>query len=282
MKKRKNDTTPSPLFSGLPPGSLRVLQISDTHLFADTSRRLVGMDTEGSLREIMALIHQRILPVDIVLATGDLTHDASEAGYQRLAQHLRTLSAPVYYLPGNHDNSRTMAEHFATENISMPPAARHGNWLLIMLDSSLPDSARGHLAATELQKLERELVNHPEYHVLICLHHHPIPSGSAWLDKMSLDNADEFFEIVDRYQNIRGILWGHIHQPSEAERNGVRMFSIPSTCIQFAPAQTSFGIADTPPGVRWLALLPDGEIRTGIEYLAAVPAGLDLRSAGYQ
>ncbi len=282
MKKRNKDTTSSPLFSDLPPGSLRVLQISDTHLFADTTRRLVGLDTEGSLQEILALIQQRVLPVDVILATGDLTHDASVAAYQRLGRHLQTLGAPVYYLPGNHDDSRVMAEYLANDNISMPAAARHGDWLLIMLDSSLPDSARGHLASAELEKLETGLRNHPECHALVCLHHHPLPSGSSWLDKMSLDNADEFFEIVDRHRNVRGIVWGHIHQPSDSERNGVRMLSIPSTCIQFAPGQAAFGIADTPPGIRWLALLPDGTIRTGIEYLAAVPSGLDLRSAGYK
>ena len=282
MKKRNNDTTPLPLFSDLPPGSLRVLQISDTHLFADTTRRLVGIDTEGSLQEIMALIHERVLPVDLVLATGDLAHDASKASYQRLGRHLETLGAPVYYLPGNHDDGRIMAEYLATDTISMPAAVQHGEWLLIMLDSSLPDSARGHLAPAELTKLERELNNHPDCHILICLHHHPLPSGSAWLDKMSLDNADAFFEIVDRYKNVRGIVWGHIHQPSDRERNGVRMLSIPSTCIQFTPGQTAFGIADSPPGIRWLALLPDGEIRTDIEYLTTIPAGLDLQSAGYK
>jgi Icc protein len=55
----------------------------------------------------------------------------------------------------------------------------------------------------------------------------------------------------------------------------------PSTCIQFMSGQDDFAIDQCPPGYRWLALLPNGEIRTGVELLAEMPSGLDLASMGY-
>jgi Icc protein len=266
----------------LPPDAVRILQISDTHLYADTSRRLAGMDTNESLLEILQLARESLLPVDLVLATGDLVHDSSPEGYHRLKDQLGTLGAPIYVLPGNHDDTGAMSLYLENDSISMPAAADHGHWLIIMLDSSLPDAERGHLTDAELEKLESGLRNHPDKHVLVCLHHQPVPSGCAWLDKMALDNPDPFFSIIDRYQNVRCILWGHIHQTFETERNGIPLISTPSTCIQFTPNRDKFGIDPTPPGCRWLTLLPDGNIETGVAHLNTTPAGLNLKTAGYR
>ncbi len=74
---------------------------------------------------------------------------------------------------------------------------------------------------------------------------------------------------------------GACHQPYDGERNGVKLMGSPSTCIQFKACQDKFGIDLTPPGLRWLALLPDGTIETGIEYLEDTPSGIDLSVSGY-
>ncbi len=264
------------------PDALKILQISDTHLFGKADRRLAGMDTDESLQEVLKLATESLLPVDLVLVTGDLVHDTSPQGYQRLKNYLKALDAPVYVLPGNHDDNTTMAEHLRDEGITMPDAADHGPWLIVMLDSSLPDSAGGRLSEAALETLDTSLRNNPDKHVLVCLHHHPLPSGCAWLDRMALSNPEAFFTVIDRYQNVRCILWGHIHQTFETERNGVLLMSSPSTCVQFAPNRDDFGIDPTPPGLRWLTLLPDGTLDTGVKHLDSTPAGLDLKSAGYR
>ncbi len=281
MKERNNNLDLSKgRFSDLPDGTLRILQISDTHLFGDLDGRLGGMNTEASLQQVLQLVHDEVLPVDLILATGDLVHDISEAGYRRFQGYLMELGAPVYYLPGNHDDLDAMARYLANERISMPVSAKHGNWVMVMLDSSIPHSAKGHLADSELEKLETALRNHPDAHIAVCLHHQPLAVGSAWLDTMELDNGDAFFSILDRHSNVRAVIWGHIHQNFEAERNGVRLLSAPSTCIQFTPSHDAFQIDTIPPGIRWLALLPDGEIRSGVERIEETPA-VDLKTAGY-
>ena len=281
MKERNNNIDLSNgRFSDLPDGTLRILQISDTHLFGDLDGRLAGMNTEASLKQVLELVHDGLLPMDLVLATGDLVHDTSEAGYRRFQGYLKELDAPVYYLPGNHDDLDAMARYLANERISMPNSAKHGGWVVVMLDSSIPNSAKGHLADSELEKLETALQNHSDAHIAVCLHHQPLPVGSAWLDTMELDNGDAFFSILDRHSNVRAVIWGHVHQDFEMERNGVRLMSAPSTCIQFTPNHDAFQIDTAPPGVRWLALLPNGEIRTGVERISETPA-VDLKTAGY-
>lgn len=59
------------------------------------------------------------------------------------------------------------------------------------------------------------------------------------------------------------------------------MMGTPSTCIQFIQNQDSFGISPSPPGFRWLELMPDGTINTAVERVAQLPEGLLLDMTGY-
>ena len=57
--------------------------------------------------------------------------------------------------------------------------------------------------------------------------------NSDWDDSLSLENMDDFFTIINKYSNIKAILWGHAHQSSEFNHNQVKLISCPSTAIQF-------------------------------------------------
>jgi Icc protein len=174
-----------------------------------------------------------------------------------------------------------MAQYLSGNGVNLVPWTVHGNWLLVFLDSTIAEEDGGHLSPEELARLEEALKSHPDKHALICLHHHPLPTGSAWMDEMAVDNADEFLALVESHPRVRGVVWGHIHQHFEQVLNGSVFLGTPSTCIQFNPSQAGFGVSHDPPGYRWLALLPNGEIRTGLHRLPALPEGLDMSSAGY-
>ncbi len=273
--------SPTGVFSKLPEGSLKILQITDTHLYADPTKSLAGLNTEQSLLELLDIAKKQILPVDLVLVTGDLIHDASAAGYQRLRDHILTLDATAYCIPGNHDRNPAMQQNICCETISTEITSRHGGWALIMLDSTIPGKVSGHLSQDQLSQLKSGLDANQDCHILVSLHHHPVSLNSEWIDRIALDNPEELFSILDQYSNVRGLLWGHAHQLYEGERNGVKLMGSPSTCIQFKARQDKFGIDPAPPGLRWLALLPDGAIETGIEYLDHTPEGIDLSVKGY-
>jgi Icc protein len=272
--------SPIDVFNNLPEGSIKLLQITDTHLFRETDGQLMGVNTASTLDEVLQLAFQQ-KELDCVLATGDLVHDGSASGYRRFVSLMQGFEKPVYCLPGNHDDSRKMAEIINAENVNMTFSVQLANWQIIMLDSSVPDSASGELDSSQLAKLERQLEKHPYRHTLVCLHHNPVPVNSQWLDKMTLQNAGDFFDIIDSHPNVRGILWGHVHQEFDQLRKRVRLLGSPSTCIQFARQSKSFGLDQDPPGCRWLALLPDGSIRTSVSRLKTVPAGLQQHGKGY-
>jgi Icc protein len=85
------------------------------------------------------------------------------------------------------------------------------------------------------------------------------------MDEIALDNPAALFAIIDRYPQVRAVLWGHIHQEFSAERGGVHLFGSPSTCVQFKPGAQEYVPDTQPPGYRWLLLQGDGTVQTGIQ-----------------
>jgi len=243
---------------------LRLLQITDTHLYADPDKKLYNVNTRASLQRVLAAARLQTKP-DLVLATGDLVHDESPAGYKTLVNMLRTLDAPVAAIAGNHDALNSL-QAIAGRNIRIGGKHRLGDWYIVLLNTLVPGETDGHLDADELRFLDIELMQSRGGHVLIALHHHPVAIGCTWLDKIGLNNADEFFGVLDRYNHVRGVVWGHVHQSFESERRRVRLMAAPSTCAQFLPGSGDFALDTRPPGMRWLTLLPDGQIDTQIEW----------------
>lgn len=262
-------------------GSLRVVQVTDTHLFADPSGQLVGVNTERSYGEVMEKVLGEVWPVDLILATGDLVHDGSDSGYRRFKSQFEDLAVRTLVIPGNHDDAAAMRQIFSAGRVTWSDNTLLGQWQFITLDSCVAGSSSGHLAQSQLQMLDKCLTSHPDHHALVCLHHHPIAIDCDWIDRMRVDNGSELFEILDRHEAVRGVIWGHVHQEFETIRRGVRLLASPSTCVQFKPHQPNFTIDDAPPGFRWLQLYADGRIETSVVYVDSLASSADLDSDGY-
>jgi Icc protein len=264
----------------LPADSLRVLQVTDTHIYADPAGCLLGVNTLESFRQVVGCFRDTYWPVDLMLATGDLVHDASPAGYRRLAAALASFGVPVLALPGNHDAPAVMRRFLVADGVTTGAVSDHGAWRFVMLDTVIPGSEGGELSADQLRVLEQALASAPG-HVLVCMHHQPVPVGSAWIDTMAVRNPGPFFAIVDRYPCVRGILWGHVHQCFEGWHGPARLMASPSTCVQFAPGADAFEVDQEPPGFRVLALHVDGRIDSAVVRADDLPAGLEMASSGY-
>ncbi len=243
---------------------IRVVQISDMHLFADTSKRLLGLNTQDSFNAVLQSLSEQPWQADLVLLTGDLSQDESLPAYQRLAQQITTLKTPAYWLPGNHDDFQNMLTGLISPNLHADKSIIQQNWQLILLNSQIPSKVPGLLAQNELQFLASCLQKHPQHHALVCFHHPPITIGCGWLDPLGLQNAAEFFAVIDRYPQVKGILNGHIHQQFESHYKNIPIYTTPSTCIQFKPKTKYFELDIIPPGYRYLDLQQDGSIKTEV------------------
>src|SRR5437762_1257202 len=170
--------------------ALKVLQISDTHLHAAADARMRGVTTYATLLRVLEHVQRdRRWPPDLVMATGDIVQDESRAGYERFRMSLEPFGIPVASIPGNHDDPNLMAEILSGGSFQFCGEQRHGPWSLIFLSTFLSGEDAGGLGNARLGGLRKALAAHVGQHVLVAMHHHPLPMGSAWLDGVALRDA---------------------------------------------------------------------------------------------
>lgn len=247
---------------------IQILHVTDPHLHADAATELYGVQTDRSFRAVVdrALGDSQWQP-DLVLATGDLVEDRSRRGYERFREIMQPTGLPVLCLPGNHDDPNVMSQTLDSGAFSCCAKLDIGSWRLIMLNSHLAGDEGGRLDEMELGRLESALADANERYVLVCVHHQPIDMGSTWLDGYGLRNAADLFSALSQSDRVRGVLWGHVHQASDREYQGLRMLSTPSTCAQFTPGTETCIMDIRPPGFRRLTLQADGDIATEVHWL---------------
>ena len=261
---------------------VRILQITDTHLFAEKHETLLGVNTWDSYQAVLAAIRASQRECDLVVATGDLAQDHSSAAYQHFAEGIAGFVAPCVWLPGNHDFQPAM--YSALQDAGISPAKRvyaGDHWQILMLDSQVFGVPHGELSDFQLDWLEQRLTESPERNTLLLLHHHPHPSGCSWLDQHSLRNAGALDRVLMRFPRVKNLLCGHIHQEMDIEWNGRRMMATPSTCVQFKPHSANFTLDTIAPGWRWLELHADGTLTTEVCRLDGAQFRPDTASEGY-
>jgi Icc protein len=252
--------------------ALRILQITDMHIRSVPGMEFMAspVDTEATLQTVLDEIHANEPADAIVVATGDLVQDPLESSYQRLKLRLGGSPNRYYLLPGNHDDAVLARKILNRDNSWCIGQHAFGDWLMLFLDTSqLHHQPGGMLSKAELSRLERTLAVSGQRHVMLFLHHPPVSIGSSWMDEMGLGNADALFAITDRYPQVKGMVFGHIHQQFEGARKGIRMIGSPSTCVQFKPGTAQFEIDRLPPAYRWFDFRADGTFETGVKYVRA-------------
>ena len=204
--------------------AIRLLQLSDPHLYGNVTGTLRGVVTRSSLQSVLHHAHDRIAAADAILLTGDLVND-DPAGYATVRELLGSAGRPVWCLPGNHDDPAVMRRELAAAPFQVGGFHDLGIWRIVLLDSCVPGEAHGQLGDAELARLESALAGAGERHVLVALHHHPVPMGSRWIDSVALRNPQALFAVTERYTRVRAMVWGHVHQQHDSLRGAVRMLA---------------------------------------------------------
>ncbi len=259
----------------------RIIQMTDCHLGSAPNATLLGLNTDQSLHDVLELIQAEQQNIAACICTGDISIDGKENSYRRFLSITREyLSCPLAWLPGNHDSSAVMArlEH------PNKPANRTlsvNGWLIILLDSSVPNQTHGELAASEIAFLSETLDANPTSPTLVMLHHQPVPMGSHWIDQHIIDSRKAFWAAIKEHTQVKCVSWGHVHQAFEQHNGAQLLLATPSTCVQFKPQCEEFTIDTSMPGYRWLDLYPDGQIKTGISRVTPRDYHIDFLSLGY-
>ncbi len=247
-------------------GTVRIIHITDPHLFADTEDSMRGINTFQSLQLVVdhaAANHN----ADAWLVTGDIAQDETEQAYQNFRQALLNIDTPVLCLPGNHDNPDLMHAILDTPPWGVLKNLAIGDWCICPVDSRVDGKASGHISQTNLDQLDLNLRQNTHLHCLVALHHQALEMGSRWLDSVGLANHRQLTDMLERHPTVRGVVWGHVHQASDRTQKNIRFLSTPSTCAQFLPDEETFALDKKSPGYRWLDLRPDGTFSTGVVWV---------------
>jgi Icc protein len=239
---------------------MKVLQITDCHVSGPVGSTYRGSDPRESLERVIdAAI---AWAPDLVLATGDLSEDASEASYEWLAGRFSRIPAPVLATPGNHDDPDRLRACFPHCSID-EPLVFEDDWRLILLGSARPGLIGGRLDTSQLDALDA-LLSDSDRPALLALHHQPWPVGSPWIDRYALEEPERLHAVLGRHDAVRLALWGHVHQDVRLERGGVVGLGAPSSATNSLVGCERFTLDPAGPACRWLTLAQDGTFETGV------------------
>ena len=263
---------------------VRFVQVTDPHLKKKKKGELLGINTQASFNQVLSEIQQTDFDYEFVLATGDLVQDSSDEGYLRFCESVKKLGKTVFWIPGNHDFQPKMFDILNQANGNVNPK-KHilvgDHWQILMLDSQVFGVSYGHLGQYQIDWLEAKLKDNPQRYSLIVLHHHILSTHSAWLDQHNLRNAHDLAYVLSPFKNVKGILYGHIHQQVDDEWNGYQVMATPSTCVQFRPAHNVFTLDTLQPGWREIELHPDGTIKTQVRRIQKKVFLPNMQEDGY-
>ena len=226
---------------------MRIIHMSDLHLTKGGCPIWETNTMEHFNRSIDII--RGMQDIDAIVVTGDISNDGSEWTYQYADKLFSSLGIPTFCCPGNHDSLKVMLDEFKPLFFKvLPQSCIIDGWNLISLNSVIPDDeepnqnkARGFLSNTSLnymiQKVEEGLPS------IIALHHPPLEPG-GWLNRKLLDNRDDFNRIISIYDNVKLVIYGHIHYFTNVQQGHIRYSSSTAVGFAFDKDLPKFQIAD--------------------------------------
>jgi len=216
-----------------------LVQLSDPHLGAVWA----DSDPVAGLSATVEAVRGMQPRADAVLVSGDLADNATEAEYEQVHELLDRLDTPLYVLPGNHDDRKTLRQRFGLPGADSDPvryAADLGPLRLVLIDTTRPGEDAGGLDKEQLDWLESELAVAPSTPTVLAMHHPPLVTGVPAWDEICLPAGDRHAlnDVLERHSEVQRIVAGHLHCAITGELAGRPVLTAPSTYVQ---AQLEFG-----------------------------------------
>ncbi|WCJ58296.1 metallophosphoesterase [Fontisphaera persica] len=244
---------------------VRIAFLSDIHI---THRLKQDQPVrEQRLREAIAAVNAE--KVDLVLLGGDLTEDGTVAEFRDFQRLARDFSAPVWYVPGNHDignkriegkkESVTSARNQRYESVLGPSwwVREHAGVRVVgvngpLLGSGLPEESK------MWAEVERALARTSAVPTLVLVHFPPFqssnsePGGVYW--NLEPQPRARLLGLA-RQAGVKTILSGHLHRNLTNTHEGITLLTT-----------TTIGVGDprkNPPR-GWMLLTVEKDGRLGI------------------
>ena len=208
------------------------IQLSDTHVgFEGPPNPLGTRAFERAVEEVNALA----APPDLILFTGDLTHDSEKEGeslarmrrFQAIASNLRVKHQK--YIPGEHDAGLDGGNLYRSVFGPTHYAFDHRGVHFIALDNV--SLGRPVVGPEQLQWLRKDLSRfHPSSPIIVFTHRPLFDLKPEW--EWYTGDGDEVMNLLAPFDNVT-VLYGHIHRAHTMTSGSTRHFAAHSLIFAF-------------------------------------------------
>jgi len=204
-----------------------IAQISDTHVRADDG----GAAAKAMAR---AIAQAADYAVDLILLTGDLVNDARADEYAALADALSAPPAPLFLMPGNHDDREGLRAAFPghaylPRHGALSYTIEHFPVRIIMLDQTVPGEVHGDINAEQAEWLHDTLAAAPERPTVVALHHPPFATHDLLFDTIGLHHGERLNVVIARHRQVSRVICGHHHRFAVGQAGHAPVIVAPST-----------------------------------------------------
>jgi len=245
--------------------TLRILHLSDTHVYGDGRLHYGIVDTQAGLDRVLARA-ATLTGIDVVVVSGDLSEDGTAASYRILKSTLEPWAAQrgaaVVYAMGNHDLPDAFEEVLGPRETETTV----GGFRIVTVDSSVPRAGYGHVDEAQLDRLRRVLATPSERGTLVVLHHPPVDPTTVLFEPLRLVDPEPLLDVCGA-GDVRLILAGHFHHGlvTEAGTAGIPVVVAPAvantTDVLWPPPRER---AVRGAGFAWVQLPAEGPVRAHI------------------
>ena len=247
---------------------LRFIHISDTHISHEPGYGAADGRYHPRLgaEALVDQINNLPFTPDFVLHTGDVAYDPIPEAYETARDILSRIRFPVHTLAGNHDDAEMLQRVFLQRDTVQPTwhyDFETNGVHVICLDSTGPAAhPSGTVSDEQLAWLANICQSDDPRPIVVGVHHNVSASGSPWLDEyMRMENGEALHQtLLPARHRLRGVFFGHIHQPSQTLRDSILYSSVLSSWYQIHswPGQTRTTLEpDAEPGFSVVTVTAD-------------------------
>ncbi len=242
---------------------MKIIQITDLHVGKE-GEETHGVDVRQNFLDILEAVKSE--RPDYLVISGDLCYlEGEEEVYNWIRKQLDDLDFPYFLLPGNHDDSKRLAEAFDLENDLKDNQLFYkkslGNQTCLFLDTStyyLPDRQLDWLEK-ELSTLNGDLV--------IFIHHPPLNANVPFMDnKHALKNMEAVQNLLFKYPHTIQLFCGHYHVDKVICQKNLNVYITPATYFQIDWRVPEFKVDHYKIGFREIEI-QNGSLITAVRYL---------------
>lgn len=215
------------------PKELKFVQVSDAHFVADRE------DMQNALDALVKEINS-LNDIQFVIFTGDNIDNPDVKYLHKFLKTVNKIDAPVYFVIGNHD----VSVNSGLDKDKYLDIIRQHNWfypawntnyvfkkkgvVFVVVDGAkqVIPGPNGYYKQDTLAWLDKVLAKNKKKPVVI-IQHFPVVEPKK-LRSHSTYKAENYLEILDKYENVMAVVSGHYHVNREDMRNGVYHVSTPA------------------------------------------------------